>query len=576
MGYFEEFGASFQSTISTFAEGTSSTLIDNLAIPMSICLTLYFVCKGYLIMAGRIQDSLPDLMLSCGKIALISLFALNSGYFIGYVLPAIQGLEDFFISSFAPVDGQQVDNRSAWASIDALWSSFIRALSEVWNLMGVFGLTNIPAILAVFFIWLVFGLLCVFFTFSAVGVLLINEVCLTVTLGFGPVFLCCLMFPVTRTWFDGWLKSTITYIFTVIIAAAVMLMFTVIFDQSIQKIISIAQEPETADSLFRMCVPLLNFGVLALTAATMIRLVPSVAAGMTGGVAMQAVGVGQMVGGIGKGMTTMTGAGLVGMGAGLGMQNLQKTGYGMLHGQSLSQNGNLAHAATGAVLGLGARATGAVAGATARALKKPAEQLYQKAQSALSEVSFNPGIQEASDRMSSDTTTQAGNIDAGSGNTTMSATEASANSQNNARMADQMLSLIPEQYQADPNFNCPANYQGWLPKQFENFASQNPGHPAMSTPGFHQAYQEAQKTQWRLDHFGATGSQIPEAYRADPNWTCPKEYEGLSASSLYGLMQASASTSSLDYSQGIPDDLEKAYQEVNKREWREAHFGRVQ
>lgn len=572
MGYFEEFGYSFQQSISTFAEGTSSALIDNLGIPITMGLTIYFLCKGYLVMAGRIQDPIPDMILSYGKIALIAFFALNSGNFIGYVLPAVRGLDAFFMSAFIPVDGQEVGSQNAWAAIDAIWESFIRVLNELWNLLGSFGVSQITSILAVFTAWVIFGLLSVFFTFSAVGVLLINDVCLSVTLGFGPAFLCCLMFPLTRSWFDGWLKSAITYVFTIIIAAAVMLMFKDVFDRCIQTMTSVIQDPGVEDSLFLPCLSLVNFAVLALTAASMIRLVPSVAAGMTGGVAMQAVGVGQMVGGIGKGMTTMTGAGLVGIGAGLGMQNLQKTGYGMLHGQSLSQNGNLAHATAGAVLGLGARATGATVGA----LKTPTKELYQKARSAFSEMSFNPGIQEAADRMSSDTTAQTGNIDAGSGSTTMSTTEASVNSQDNARMADQMLSLIPEQYQADPNFNCPANYQGWLPKQFENFASQNPGHPAMSTPGFHQAYQEAQKTQWRLDHFGATGSQIPEAYRADPNWTCPKEYEGLSASSLYGLMQASASTSSLDYSQGIPEDLEKAYQEVNKREWREAHFGRVQ
>ena len=58
---------------------------------------------------------------------------------------------------------------------------------------------------ALFLLGVLMSIISVALTFAATGVLIINEIALTLTLAFGPLFICCLMFPVVRSWFDGWI-----------------------------------------------------------------------------------------------------------------------------------------------------------------------------------------------------------------------------------------------------------------------------------------------------------------------------------------------------------------------------------
>ena len=505
MGVFESFGSDFSATVSGFAESTSAALIDSLLLPLSIGLTIYFVCKGYLIMAGKIQDSVTDLCLTCGKIALIAVFALNAGNFVSYVLPAISGLESMLVSAVESAMGS-ADSTSAWGTIDSLWFRFMQAINSTWGLMGKVGMADIAEIVTILLTSLVLGFVSIFFTFSAVGVLLINEVCLTITLGFGPLFMCCLMFPILRSWFDGWIKASITYVFTIVIAAAVMMLFVSVFDAVLEEIEDLANRPDITENLFMLILPILKFVVLSITAATMIRLVPSVAAGMTGGVAMQAVGVGQMVGGIGKGVTLMTGAGLLGVGTAMSNANLMKKGHEMMGGQGLLQNGNFAHAAAGWTVGQTARFSQAAihtGGQVAGKVWRSATSMENINAQAGSNVHFAQGadLSMTSPAMSEPAT----NVSSfGSGTIDTARVEPVQSSQasvsaTNAQTATQIEAHIPEQYKPDPHYICPSEYRDWSVSDFHSAVVKDSA--LMGNSDFAKAYEEANKAQWRREHF---------------------------------------------------------------------------
>ena len=56
---------------------------------------------------------------------------------------------------------------------------------------------------------------CIYFMFFAVGYLLLYEIFLVMGLAFGPLFdEHIMMFTVTRTWFDGWLRAVVCWAFT--------------------------------------------------------------------------------------------------------------------------------------------------------------------------------------------------------------------------------------------------------------------------------------------------------------------------------------------------------------------------
>lgn len=361
--YFETFGASFRADISGYAASVSSELIDELGVPITAALTLYFLVKAYLILAGRSQNFFPDLMLTCLKIGMVSFFALNTGNFISYIVPAVYGTEEFLLQAVRS-GVSSTDIHSAWGSIDCLWETFISAWDAVMALAGSFGWWSAaPSIICVFLLALVLGIVGVFFTFAAVGILLINEVLLTLVIGFGPLFLCALMFPATRGWFDGWIKSLLTFIFTLTMAAAVILLFCEVFAENITEINAVAAgDGKASEKLSDLFLPVLNFCVLGLTAATLVKLIPTVTAALVGGINMGAVGLGQMITGAGKTAAVIAGAGALGMGSAMGSESVKSWGSKTLGSQGLTQTGALGVAAGGFTAGALVRTASEIGG----------------------------------------------------------------------------------------------------------------------------------------------------------------------------------------------------------------------
>lgn len=307
---FSEFGSQFVSQIGDFAGTVSSSMIGVLGPILSSALILYFLWKGWTILFSNGQGTIPQLIIQVTKIALVAYFALNAGHYSQYVIDAVYEMENVLIGVVSSAGGEG-NTASAWTAIDSMWEMFVKALSQFNEILGnTSWITSAILCIMLVIIMLVMGILSVFFTFAAVATLLINETLLIIVLGFGPLFICMLMFPATRGFFDGWLKSCLTYVFTLVIAAAVISLFESSFNFCITKMLMCITGNSV--NIGEVMLPLMNFCVLSLTAATLVKLVPSVTAGLVGGVSLQAVGIGQMLGGISRTGATMIGAGLAG------------------------------------------------------------------------------------------------------------------------------------------------------------------------------------------------------------------------------------------------------------------------
>ena len=155
------------------------------------------------------------------------MFALNAAMFAQYVIPAVYGVESMLLSavSKAVQPGSSID--SAWAACDETWKNFMlgfTAIQGVWEKTGVgmFG-QNIAIIFFLVALMLIMFVVCVYFMIFAVGYLLLYEIFIVMGLAFGPVFIACLMFQSTRTWFDGWLRAMICWTFTLAAIASTLL-----------------------------------------------------------------------------------------------------------------------------------------------------------------------------------------------------------------------------------------------------------------------------------------------------------------------------------------------------------------
>lgn len=357
--YFTTFGENFNAMVGTFAKDASGTLIATLGAIVASGLIIYLMVYGWLIGSGRVQGSMGQSVMLAVKIAFIAFFGLNVGTFTDYVIPAVGQFENVLLSvassGFAGHAGFESGNlTSPWSAIDNLWLTFTdgwQAISDASSKLN--WLTSAATIIALMGCEIVMGIISVLFTFSACGVLLINETALAVILGFGPLFICSLMFPPIKSWFDGWLKAVVTFAFTLVMSATVTALFSSVFTSCLEKITTAAEADDV--QIVAIGLPLMNFCVLALIGATFIKQVPTITAALTGGMNMGAVGLGQMLHGAGQTARSVAGGLTYGAGAAMGSQAVKNFGNSMLGSQGLGGAGALGMAGLGAAAGFAAR-----------------------------------------------------------------------------------------------------------------------------------------------------------------------------------------------------------------------------
>ncbi|WP_289171377.1 type IV secretion system protein [Turicimonas muris] len=357
-GYFTTFGDNFHAMVGTFAKDASGALITTLGPIVASGLIIYLMVYGWLIGSGRVQGSMGQSVMLAVKIAFIAFFGLNIGTFTNYVIPAVDQFENVLLSVASsgfsgPVSLNQ-NLTSSWEAIDRLWLTFTdgwQAISDASSKLN--WLTSAATIIALMGCEIVMGIISVLFTFSACGVLLINETTLAVILGFGPLFICSLMFPPIKSWFDGWLKAVVTFAFTLVMSATVTSLFSSVFTSCLEKITTAAEAENV--QIVAIGLPLMNFCVLALIGATFIKQVPTITAALTGGMNMGAVGLGQMLHGAGQTARSVAGGLTYGAGAAMGSQAVKNFGSSMLGSQGLGGAGALGMAGLGAAAGFAAR-----------------------------------------------------------------------------------------------------------------------------------------------------------------------------------------------------------------------------
>ena len=326
---FQSLGTTIQDGISTYSSSVSDTLITELTPIFILGVTIYICLKGYMFMSGRAENSIPDTVISLMKIGLISYLFVNTGNFIKYGVNFIKGTQDFLLKALP--SSSSTKPTEVWTILDNLWETIDKgsqALLDTYTALDGWDFGSCLLLVATIFIYL---FMAAYLTFAALGVLIIATISLEIVLGFGPLFCGLLMFPLTRSWFDGWLKACMTYVFTMVIMAAVITLIIMLmsdqindFSDNVHAIAENMDEGGYSKLLNNLFVILIvSFGL-----TTLVKQVPSIAAGIVGGVAMQAVGLGSMLSGIGSGAvkaataTTLGGAAAAKM---VGMNNMAKS-----------------------------------------------------------------------------------------------------------------------------------------------------------------------------------------------------------------------------------------------------------
>ena len=289
MGAFETIGTTLESDISSYAEQISGSLITNLSPILLSCVTLYFILKGWMFLTGRADGAIADTVITTFKIAIVAMVGLNSGNFVSLGIGFINGAEELLMSSLPS------GSSSGWEAIDNLWSIIGKGVKAMCQMLGKFGVTEIGYSFLLVILMIVFFIAGSFLTLAALGVFIIAKLSLVIVMGFGPLFICALMFPVTRLWFDGWLKSCMTAVFTIVLMAGVIGLVTHIFNDRIDQLSSVLSKDLNKGSIAEISIGLFTFVISCVALGALVKAVPGMASGVTGGMSLGAVSLASMV-----------------------------------------------------------------------------------------------------------------------------------------------------------------------------------------------------------------------------------------------------------------------------------------
>ena len=332
-GTFEAFGNEVRSTMAGFAESVSGEIISSISPIIYTGIMIYFFARAYQITTGRAEGAIPDLITQCVKIVLVAFFGLNAANFVTYVIPAVYGIENLLLNAIShATTGGGISN--AWGAADQTWETFMSGFQAIYNIWSnsswsVWSIgESIATSLFIILLMVLMLVVSIYFMFLAVGYLLLYEIFLVMGLAFGPLFICTLMFTVTRTWFDGWLRAVVCWAFTLVAVARTLMLINGIFLERVQQVSDFASAAEGGKDYGVLLVNLGVFAVVVLAIATVVKSIPSFAAGLTGGVALQAASVAGMLQSFGRTMAAVTGGAMLGYAGGMyGRTNAQDTDY---------------------------------------------------------------------------------------------------------------------------------------------------------------------------------------------------------------------------------------------------------
>lgn len=332
-GTFEAFGNQVRGTMAGFANSVSGEIISSISPIIYTGIMIYFFARAYQITTGRAEGAIPDLITQCVKIVLVAFFGLNAANFVTYVIPAVYGIENLLLNAISHGTTAS-DINNTWGAADQTWQTFMNGFQAIYNIWSnsswsVWSIgESIATSLFIILLMVLMLVVCIYFMFFAVGYLLLYEIFLVMGLAFGPLFICTLMFTVTRTWFDGWLRAVVCWAFTLVAVAGTLSLINGIFAERIDQITEFAIAAEGGKDYGVLLVNLGVFAVVVLALATVVKSIPTFAAGLTGGVALQAASVAGMLQSFGRTMAAVTGGAMLGYAGGMyGRANAQDTDY---------------------------------------------------------------------------------------------------------------------------------------------------------------------------------------------------------------------------------------------------------
>ena len=302
---FTAIGQTIDNATNTFVVDVATATIDKIYYWALGGLTLYIVMYGYMLIFGKVQSPGGDGLIKAAKVMIIGVMALNADMYLNGVVSALKGIEEGLTAAFSGGGGGPI-----YASLDSSLSKGLELILQCKQKAQEAGWTEISTSIGW---WIIAAIIAVGFALVVVvgGIaIMVSTFYLKILFAIGPLFIMCLMFPVTARFFDQWIGYVLNHTLIVALTAVVLTLGVTIYDHEISKVVM--------DSDQNMLGVALELLVVAAILYAVTKGVMSMASALAGGFAMAVMGVGglsQAAGVAGRG-TKAIGAGAMGLGRG--------------------------------------------------------------------------------------------------------------------------------------------------------------------------------------------------------------------------------------------------------------------
>ena len=258
--------------ISTVSVSLATGITPLVVTGMSIWVLTY----GYAVMQGEVEDPFKPFIKKVVTVSLICTFALSTGIYQDVIAT---GVNEFLAGMVQLVSGGNSSN--FFEALDQAEEKMAQLAFVISGHGAVVGsLTDFVAGIIVHVATTLLLLVCG-------GYGLLGKIGLAFVLAFGPMFIAALAFPPTAKFFDAWFGKVMNYVFLITFMTAVSTFAIVIIQDYVDTIIqNVANDNALSDA----------FGLLTAVGGLIVVAyhMPQVAAALTGGSAMQGMGLGSM------------------------------------------------------------------------------------------------------------------------------------------------------------------------------------------------------------------------------------------------------------------------------------------
>lgn len=186
------------SILANFVPSLLKSRIDEIVAILEAWFTLWIMARGYMVLAGKTEEPVKDLLWRLSIYGIILMFATNAGGWFTLVTESINN-----ISAWAQGDV------SLYKQLDDMMVDIIKMGNMMEDQDGRFEFTG-------FFAQVLVNMSFVIFSIPAIVIIIIAEFILKILIMIAPIMILTLLFDWIKTIFDNWLKMLLSSILTLL------------------------------------------------------------------------------------------------------------------------------------------------------------------------------------------------------------------------------------------------------------------------------------------------------------------------------------------------------------------------